>query len=126
MVLGKREPHGLAVFTGTPGPEVQLQAGKGRERHQEDAGPGCWRPPHQRPWCRVREGVEAGRLWKGRRMEQGQCRGKGQSAREDLRQGRREKQGTQGHWAMSCSPFSAGTIHSLNLTYTARERRPHR
>ena len=125
MVLGMRAPRGLAVFPETLGPEAELQAGKGRKTGQEDAGPGCWRPPHQRPWCRRRDGVEAGRVWDDSRMEQGQCRGRGGSAREDLRQVRREKQAAPGHQAMSGSPFSAGTLHALNLTYTARERRPH-
>lgn len=37
----------------------------------------------------------------------------------DLGQGRRERQAVQAHQAMSCSPFSAGTAHSLNLTHTA-------
>lgn len=72
----------------------------------------------------------AGRLWQEVRMEWHQCGEEGdddlvgECVREDLRQGRGERQATQAHWAMSCSHFSAGTVHSLNLTWSQTEAAP--
>lgn len=62
-VPGVRDMNGLAVFTGILSPRVEVQAGKGRERGQEDAGPWCWMLANQRPWCSGNEDyVEARRL----------------------------------------------------------------
>lgn len=57
-----RDMNELAVFAGILGPRVEVQAGKGRERSQKDAGPWCWMLANQRPWCRESDYVEAGRL----------------------------------------------------------------
>lgn len=62
-----RNMNGLAVFTGIQGPGAEAQAGKGKERGQEDAGPRYWRPPNQRPQSRGRDGVQARRLGGSRR-----------------------------------------------------------
>lgn len=108
---GMRDTNGGAVISGVWCPGVKGQAaGEGRRAKKMLAQ--CWRPPIQRPWCKRSDGVQAGGSW-GRAGESWASVGGGVD--RDLGQTRRNKQAAQAHPAMSCSPFSAGTAHSLNL-----------
>lgn len=88
----------MAVFTGILDPGVEVLAGQGRKRSQEDAGPGVGRLRIRRPGaeegmvCRLEalrgEQPGAGRVWVWRRTE---IWAGGERVRENLRRGQRER-----------------------------------